>query len=285
MGNKTTPDPIFIVGSGRCGNTLLRAKLVNHNRIYSPPETYVLGQIIRDFNIIKNIGWPLVVSHTLFQFSTSEDFVYFPTPYLRDLKLNLLKVPQNEQTLAKVIDEFYRYMAAQIKPHADIWLDKTPMNAFICNELSSIFPQARFIHIIRNVYDASHSYIKMGRYASYEEAAKRWVAANTAIETAKKANSEKFLVIKYEDLVTHPYSKMKEICDFLNVNYDSELVDNTPDPKVLGDADVSHYNNINNTISSSGVGRALRAIPQDKIEAIDDIAAPLMRQYDFTAHV
>lgn len=47
LNNNEDYKPFFIIGSGRSGNTLLRRILTKKNGIVIPPETYVLGKVIR----------------------------------------------------------------------------------------------------------------------------------------------------------------------------------------------------------------------------------------------
>lgn len=70
--------PIFIVGSGRSSNILVRRILSNEQDIYIPPETYVLGQVIKDFSNYSKLGWPVLVSLVFSHFNLSEDFSFFP---------------------------------------------------------------------------------------------------------------------------------------------------------------------------------------------------------------
>ena len=49
--------PFFIIGSGRCGTTLLRAMLQTHPTVHIPPETYSLGQIIQEYPRYSRLPW------------------------------------------------------------------------------------------------------------------------------------------------------------------------------------------------------------------------------------
>ena len=65
---KISPPPFFIVGSGRSGNTLLRAVLTGHSKVAIPPESYVLAKTIRRFRSYSFLNWSLLVRMILSEF-------------------------------------------------------------------------------------------------------------------------------------------------------------------------------------------------------------------------
>src|ERR1700694_1325061 len=52
--------PFFIVGSGRCGSTLLRAMLEAHPALHIPPER-ALGPMVRDYRRYSRLPWNVVL--------------------------------------------------------------------------------------------------------------------------------------------------------------------------------------------------------------------------------
>lgn len=273
--------PIFIIGSGRSGNTLLRRILMNDPRIYIPPETYVLGQIIRDFDKYSRLEWSTLLHLVLNHLSLSEDFKYFPTPYLRPLYQNLLKAKENERCLSTILSEFYLYMAAIVKPNANRWGDKTPLNTASLDKIDKVFPKAQYIHLVRNVHDVCLSYVNMGRYKTYQEAANRWKTANQKIEKFKKYSGERVKTITYENLVQSPEIQVRAICEFLGQKYDPLFVTDNPTAKVLGDVNVGHYNNVQKNISDKSIGNGVKAIEKDIKAEIFAIAGALMKHYGY----
>jgi len=61
---------IFIIGSGRSGNTLLRRILTGSEELYIPPETYVLGDTIRNFPEYSRLEWPSTCQLILGKFAS-----------------------------------------------------------------------------------------------------------------------------------------------------------------------------------------------------------------------
>lgn len=273
--------PIFIVGSGRSGNTLVRRILSNEQDVYIPPETYVLGQVIKDFSNYSKLEWPVLVRLVLSHFNLSEDFHFFPTQSLRDLYFELVDLPESDRCLSTILDRFYLYMAKIVKPSATRWGDKTPLNSAHIESIYQVFPNAQFVHLVRNVYDVCLSYVKMGRYETYYDAAVRWRESNYAIEEFKKKAVNSVKTFKYEDLVVAPETNVRSLCDFLGLKYEHRLITDVPDPDILGDVKVSHYSNVQNAISSKSVGSGIRELSRETIDEIKEIAGPLVHYYGY----
>jgi len=79
------PAPFFIVGSGRCGTTLLRRELSNAASVHIPPETFALSDAIRVFKESAADDWNDIVEQVLAKFDYHPEFGYFELPSLREL--------------------------------------------------------------------------------------------------------------------------------------------------------------------------------------------------------
>lgn len=255
---------------------------MNDPSIYIPPETYVLGQLIRDFDKYSRLEWSKLIRLVLSHFSLSEDFKYFPTPYLRPLYQNLLMAKENERCLSKILSEFYLFMAAIVKPVATRWGDKTPLNTESLDEIDMVFPKAQYVHLVRNVYDVCLSYVNMGRYKTYQEAAKRWKTANQKVEEFKKHSGKRVKTINYEDLVKSPEIQVEAICEFLGLEYSPRILTDSPTAEMLGDVNVSHYSNVQKNISNKSIGNGIKEIEKEIREEISAIAGNLMTYYGYS---
>jgi Sulfotransferase family len=48
--------PFFIIGSGRCGSTLLRLMLCAHSRIHIPPETWFIADLVHEISSATSLA-------------------------------------------------------------------------------------------------------------------------------------------------------------------------------------------------------------------------------------
>ncbi len=268
--------PFFIVGSGRSGNTLLRRLLSDSKSIYIPPETYQLGPSIITFKKYSDLDWGILCKIILANFMLSEDFETFPTPYLRTLYLDLINTPPNTRSASLMISKFYMYMARHAKPSATFWGDKTPLNSFYLGCIDSVFPNARYVHIVRDGYDVVASYLAMGRYRTAAEAAHRWVDSVQNCEKFRKVHPQSCIRVFYEELVTEPMSTMREIFEFLNVELPEDLNFNAGFGDTLGDVDKRpHYASVLQPISTKNIGKGYMSLTREQLCQVKDIIEPL----------
>jgi hypothetical protein len=99
--------------------------------------------------------------------------------------------------------------------------------------LQEYFPNAKFIHIYRDVRDYALSYKKTWKKSLYLSAW-RWNKKILQFESIK--NKINFLELSYEDLLKTPENSLKEICQFIGVAYDKNLLTLKKETERYGDA-------------------------------------------------
>lgn len=67
---------------------------------------------------------------------------------------------------------------------------------------------------------------------SLQEAIKRWKFCVYVLNRLKNICPD-FYLIKFEELIKYPEDKLKDICDFLGIEYDSRMLEGTSNPKML----------------------------------------------------
>jgi protein-tyrosine sulfotransferase len=261
--------PFFIIGSGRSGNTLLRSVLQSHPLVHIPPETYVLGQVIKVYRRFSGTDWRELVKLILAEFEYHPGFSMFQVS-LRPLCQRLIEVEKEHRNLAYILDAFYRYHAAEFKPGATIWGDKTPTNTFSVFRIRKVFPHARFIHMVRDGCDVASSYLEMGGYTSLEEAARRWAVSVKLAQRFGASFPETYLEIRYEELVKNPERVVKDACNFLGISYSERMLSAGRTEARLVDVEtLPHLQNVGNPISTSGIGRGRRMLTPNQKLALD----------------
>tara|TARA_B100001559_G_C16452736_1_gene600119 strand:- start:42 stop:977 length:936 start_codon:yes stop_codon:yes gene_type:complete len=259
--------PFFIIGSGRSGNTLLRSILSGNSDISIPPESYRIPFAIKKFHIFNNRDWEDIVSQVLKEFEDCKEFYTWEID-ITDAQKRLENIADSKRTLSNIFDELFCTYTEKHSPGSKIWGDKTPMNTLYLDWIGTVFPRSKFIHIIRDGRDVASSYLKMERYDTILEAANRWI---NSIESAQSFGSkikENYMEIRYEELVTKPEEVIKDTCDFLDIDYDSKMLDHTKQVKKLGDTDKEHHSNLSKPISSDSVGKWRNNLSESDQESI-----------------
>lgn len=127
-------------------------------------------------------------------------------------------------TLATLMDGLYSFYAASHgKP---LWGDKTPSFFRMIKYLAHIFPEAYFIHIIRDGRDLFQSWKKMDPTKGNPAViALEWKIKVQTIENQLiRFAPSRFLEIKFEDLILDSQSNLMTICGFLKIDYEESML-------------------------------------------------------------
>jgi hypothetical protein len=265
--------PFFIIGSGRSGNTLLRRLLNNHSALTIPPETYVLGKVIKRFRQNSGMRWADLVEYIFSAFEFHPEFKTFGFS-LRTLVNELKNSPINNRNLAYILNRFYHYYCRQSGNSCVRWGDKTPMNTFCLERIISVFPDARFIHILRDGCDVVSSYIDAGIYKSFEEAALRWGDSIELVENFYKHHPAAGTIVRYEELVSDPENTLTNICAFLGVDFEENMLQETTDVNRIrmGDVEIhAHHANVLKPVNMDSIGKGRARLSADQKAVIDKI--------------
>ncbi|MDQ6990585.1 MAG: sulfotransferase [Mariprofundaceae bacterium] len=248
--------PFFIVGAGRSGTTLLRRMLVASEQVHIPPETYVLSQVIEHYRRNTYLEWPTLVNQCMAMFELHPEFETFHIT-LRPLLPKLYALPENERSLAKMLDMFYCFHAEQTGISCSRWGDKTPMNTFVMDDIYAVFPRAKFIHLLRDGVDVVQSCMKRGLIPKLSDAASRWKEAFYAVEDFTMRHPAACRELRYEQLVSEVEVSMQTLCDWLDIAYQSKML-TAGDVKALGDMDYTHYESSLKAVSEQYIGTGRR---------------------------
>ena len=96
------------------------------------------------------------------------------------------------------------------------WVEKTPKHVNHIDDIYNFFPDAKIIVLTRNGRAVSSS-IKE-RDGTFIGGINRWLEDN--LEWIQNKNKDKFLVIKYEDIIRNTEDTFRNVCDFIDEEYE-----------------------------------------------------------------
>ncbi len=230
--------PLFIVGMQRSGTKLIRDLLNRHERISLP---YYESRFIPE--VYKKYGKQFELSPETWERVMEE---VQETPLIRGRKKEG-KLFQKERY--RTFD--YRELVKRIlrdhgpkdpgKKEDLIWGDKTPAYIHNIPELVELFPQAKFIHIIRDPRDFALS-VKNRAGKDPLRAAALW---ESSVRRCKRdleelLPSDRFIEIFYESLLQEPERVMKGVSSFLDCTYHPDMLslDRSREVKGMGKGEV-----------------------------------------------
>lgn len=277
----TTLEPVFIVGSGRSGSTLLRRMLMAGGEIHFPPESYVLGLTVRRFAIRRYLPWRTIARGVLKDFERDPEFVRFGIDP-REVLTPMLRIPDGSRSLGALIDVLYRFHADTIGSGVDRWGDKTPLNTRYLDEIIRAFPSGRFVNMIRDGCDVVSSYLAMGRYGSIEEAALRWRSSIRATDAFERRHPGSIRSVRYEELVREPHRVLHDLCLELGLRFDPLMVGTMTRAFSGGDVEaLSHHHQALQPIDPSRIGAGRAALERSDRVALEGLIGSTLSELGY----
>ena len=289
--------PIFIIGLERSGTTLLYSILANHPDLYwlsrldsVLPSNPNLSSLLRRFIspiLTKStyIAIPGTISRSKGLLPPSECLPYWRQIFKWGNEENYM-IEDDHFTEADV-DEGIRGFLYEDFGTRLFWMQKKRLlfkQTGFCLKirfLNAVFPDALFLHIIRDPFmnflslvrakEASHEKfwgIKIPGWRDFLAADKRLQAAiqiRTTLEIIErdiyKAQAlERYLQVKYEHLISNPRKTLMEVLQFCDLNWTDKMED-----------------------ALNGIRRDQRKRPQDNIpQEIMNILSPVAEKYGYT---
>lgn len=217
----TNPPPCFLVGAQRTGSTLLRVMLDAHPEIRFFRHLAIEAGLayIDDHGVAETDLEPYYL-----RLAGSYDFQHGHLTIDRSLSLiELLRdfLRQEQRTTSKPI------LGGAV--HRDF-----PM-------LLSVFPDARFIFLYRDGRDTARSAVALGWEDNYWTAVKPWmIAMQHARMMRTQLPEDRWLEVRYEELVLEPRRVLARLCAFMGTAYDETIFSYTkttnykhPDPRMV----------------------------------------------------
>lgn len=196
---------------------------------------------------------------------------------------------KGDRSLSNIIDTINRSHGYFRSATFSRWGDKTPLNSFCMDEIVGVFPDARFIHMVRDPVDVVRSYLKHDEAApevtDLESAAKRWRNAVLSVMKFRRKGG-RVMDVYYEDFVSDPASEMKKICNFLELKYKNILISSYDKDNELKDIKSSrHHENVLDSISEDHIGKGRRELNKCDLKILDDIIKDICEEIGYESLV
>ena len=200
-------NPFFILGCVRSGTTMLRDVLRTHVNLVSPEEThfYRWGEPFGTDNykntLIKNKD--LKAHRKLDGISESE----------------FSKIISTSKSKKELTEKYITLFSKKKNRKKYRWFDKTPQNIYGLILLAADFPEAKFIHIIRNPLNVCAS-LKKGKVMKVkriEGAINYWLDSIKIASIMQDYIGDKFYQLEYRDLCLSPETEISQLCNFLSL--------------------------------------------------------------------
>jgi hypothetical protein len=202
---------VVILGAPRSGTTLLRTLLGSHSEIAALPETPWLMGVYGEQTSVRSLRNRLI---------NGEDGAV----------KNISGITPADVDLA--LREFLTKLFSPWLPEKGkrILVIKTPDDSLFLDQLVDLFPDAKYVHIVRDPRDVTLS--TMSRFtvlngygkASADNCIRRWLDFEERIKTTF-AHGKNYYKLKYESLVENPGATLDPVMRFLGVDIEELKID------------------------------------------------------------
>ncbi len=213
---------IFIVSQPRSGSTLLQAVLSNNDKVATSSEHWMLLKFLPLLNSEK--------VHSVYDYSLTESAF---DDFLNKYKLTDV----HSFHIKNMMLHYYREICTDDDQFV---IDKTPRYYECFDDIYKLFPNAKYVILIRNPIDVfrsiidtwdNNSFNKLSQYHSRDFLNAPFLINDIIHKYKSKPN---VIVEKYEDFVSNPEKETKILCDFLGFNYDSAMLNYKTNLKYQG---------------------------------------------------
>jgi hypothetical protein len=222
--------PTVVLGVSRSGTTLLKAMLDAHSQLAIPSESYFLPQLWdrhgeqpeRDA-FVEDLG----------RLERLREWGVDP----EQVRARLPAQPTFAQAVQSI---FQLYAESRGKPRFG---EKTPLYMQHLDVLDRAFPDARYVHIVRDGRDAAVSLLAMTRKPRFNLSRPRGIGDFAVAWQREVRGAQGFGLthpyheLRYEDLVEEPESRLREVCAFLELEYEPGMLEyhRREDPSLYAD--------------------------------------------------
>lgn len=214
--------PIFVLGCGRSGTTVLRLMLNRHPNIAIPGETWFFPDVDADrgrIDAMPEADWRSCLTQRIV-----ESAVFPELGVTREaLATELARIPRGDwpSVVSCVNRAFAR---AERKPR---WGDKTPGYVRCLPVIKRLFPDASIIHVIRDGRDVTLSFLEQPFGPNgILEGADYWRAdVERGQRDGPRLFGAAYLEVRYEELVSQPANVLERICENIREQFEPGMLE------------------------------------------------------------
>jgi len=206
----------FIVGTGRCGTTILSRVLNSHSKIVVSPELQFLFEVCsHDIKLLNAESISAII----------EDKCPYSLDRFFDFRGYLSSINYPQKSAASLLVGIFDAICRSYSK--EIFLEQTPWYGQKLALLHEMFPDMKILHIIRDPRDVALSYkrSKWWGHLTLEQALFKWRDEALTIHEYGVLHPRNFLQFRYEELVQHPEETLETILALFNQEFEASMLD------------------------------------------------------------
>lgn len=287
-------DKVFILGNPRSGTSLFRLMLNSHSMINATPECGFLHWWYE-----KYADWDssCVTSNRLDEYISDLE----SSKRIEDWKMDYAQlkekiVQENPDNYAKLGEIVYVFYGEQKGKKAKVIADKNNYYINHFNDLNEIWPDAKYILVVRDGRDVACSYLNIETLVTnspykpklstdIKTIAKEWLTNNkNVLSFSESLNNNQFMVIRYEDFVKDSELYLTKVCNFLGLNFESNMLNYYIKNAKEQDEPLSSLDWKKKTLEKpdkDNIGKYKMELEKQSIEEFNTTATDLLQKFNY----
>jgi hypothetical protein len=294
-------DPVLLGGENRSGTTLLSVVLDSHPDLVVGPELDFIEPLNLSERVVRACDLLLARDRRVLGpgTDTADPFWYHAAHFAKqcqrfgvgfdDLK-HLVSAAADRlgtdlssfEDRCAVVNDIgeYRRRASGARR----WGIKLQRKIRRVDDYTALWPRAQFIHIVRDGRDLAASHLKTvptWGYRTAAEAARGWMEVVARPHTV--APVDRYLEIRYEDLVGSPRATLKKMVQFLGLDWDDRLERHSELQHSLLDHPWGHpaADGVSRPLYANRTGRYRTDLDARQIAEFEEIAGPELQRLGY----
>lgn len=234
----TDRGPIFVIGSPRSGTTILTWCLGQHPNILPMEESNWFASLALDLQACYELGTARKERSQLSAMGIGRDQLF------KAVGSSISRLLLDERSSYEAKSAEVALSAPTKNPAASTfllsrkasdpkgrWVDGTPEYSLSVFGLHKLFPNCKFIHLLRDVSSVVKSLMLFSRVAGFslvkteQEAFEYWLRTVRACVTAEKAfGSNTIQRVQYRDLLEAPEATIRRSLEFVGESFNPDCV-------------------------------------------------------------
>lgn len=265
----SAPRYFFITGTGRSGTTLLQSMISRGKGVFIPQETHFMSLLWQHRKRLGSLqsdqGWEAAKTAIARRSEVAD------IPFDKDRFDELAEDgPRHYATLLSAWLSVAAEAATEPgQPMPTVVGEKSPAHTTFVLELLAMMPGSSVVHIVRDPRDVAVSQREAWN-APAMSVAYRWMLDQKLEEDFEALVSpERFVTVRYEDLVTDPETHIRRVCDVLPVDFRPEMLEPHKRKHRGYSEHETHKRRTLEPITHSRIGRYRKELSPTTIAAIE----------------
>jgi hypothetical protein len=262
---------VFIGGLDRSGKTYMRFILESHPEIVFSKRTSLWPKYYQKFGALEVEENLEMLLNAL----SKNKHVMALSPDFQRLKVDYIKGPRIYERLFELIHQQYVELNG-----SKYWGDQTEFLESYASIILHAYPHAKFVHMIRDPRDRFAAILnKSKKRQGLGIATARWLISANLAHKNQSTFPERYLVMRYETLVSDPEKTTKNVCDFLGIQYYPSMLRLDQIPRFKNQ--IKDGNQTYSPITNQYVGQFKKQLTQSQILFIEKFSRKYLNEYQY----